>query len=163
HWAAAFMVFLGSWLSGYFIIVTDAWMQHPVGYNLLPNGEIVLASIWGLLLNPWAGWQYAHNMIASVVTASFVMTGIGAYYLLSGKHTRHGQTFLRVGVPAASIASILLLFPTGDRQAKNIVDYQPATLAAMEGLFETVEGAPIVLIGQPNMEQLRLDNPLTVP
>src|ERR1700729_2123558 len=74
HWFAAFLVFLGSWLSGFFIIATDAWMQHPTGYQLGPNGEILLSSFWGLLTNPWIFWQYLHNMIGSVVTASFVMS-----------------------------------------------------------------------------------------
>src|SRR6266581_5015769 len=66
HWFAAFLVFLGSWLSGFFIIATDAWMQHPTGYRLGPGGEIELSSFWGLLLNKWALWQYAHNMLGAV-------------------------------------------------------------------------------------------------
>ena len=53
HWLAAFLVFLGSWLSGFFIIATDAWMQHPVGYNMSADGKILLDSFWGLVLNPW--------------------------------------------------------------------------------------------------------------
>src|SRR6202045_731416 len=79
HLASAFLVFLGSWLSGFFIIATDAWMQHPVGYTTGPNGEIVLRSFTDLVLNPWIFWQYWHNMVASVVTASFVMAGLGAF------------------------------------------------------------------------------------
>jgi cytochrome d ubiquinol oxidase subunit I len=163
HWLSAFLVFLGSWLSGYFIIATDAWMQHPVGYSLGPNGEILLASLRDLLLNPWVGWQYLHNMIGSVVTAALVMASIGAFYLLHGAHQEYGRTFVRVGVAAGFAASLLMLFPTGDQQGKNVATYQPVTLAAMEGLFETVEGAPIVIIGQPDMEKKRLDNPLQVP
>src|ERR1700733_11942352 len=62
HWGAAFMVFLGSWISGFFIIVTDAWMQHPVAYRLLPNGVYEVTSFWHFMLNPWAWLQYAHNM-----------------------------------------------------------------------------------------------------
>ena len=54
HWFSAFMVFFGSWLSGYFIIVTDAWMQHPVAYQVMANGQYEVTSFWGLLLNPWA-------------------------------------------------------------------------------------------------------------
>src|SRR5271157_406661 len=73
HWFAAFLVWLGSWLSGFFIVATDAWMQHPTGYRIGGHGEILLSSLWGLLLNPWLLWQYLHNMIGSVVTASFVM------------------------------------------------------------------------------------------
>src|ERR1700730_12887813 len=58
HWFTALMVFLGSWLSGYFIIATDAWMQHPVAYLVGPKGDMVLTSLSGLLLNPWILWQY---------------------------------------------------------------------------------------------------------
>ncbi len=68
HWFAAFMVFAGSWLSGYFIVATDAWMQHPVGYEKLANGTVMVNSFWGLLLNRWALWQYAHNMSGAVIT-----------------------------------------------------------------------------------------------
>src|SRR3972149_3317469 len=76
HWFAAFMVFLGSWLSGYFIIATNAWMQHPVGYSIGPNGEILLASFWALLLNPWALWQYTHNLCGSVISGCFALGSV---------------------------------------------------------------------------------------
>jgi hypothetical protein len=78
HWAAALLVFLGSWLSGYFIICTNAWMQHPVGYVPGPNGSTRLTSLWALLSNPWALVQYLHNMAGAAITGSFVMAGIGA-------------------------------------------------------------------------------------
>jgi cytochrome bd ubiquinol oxidase subunit I len=163
HWVAAFLVFLGSWLSGYFIIATDAWMQHPVGYQVNDKGEILLTSFWALLLNPWCIWQYLHNMTGSVVTASFVMAAVGAFYLLSHKHEAYGRTFVRLGVISGAIASFLMAFPTGDGQGKNIAFHQPVTLAAMEGLFESEHGAPLAILGQPDMEKRRLDNPLTVP
>src|SRR5450432_4136674 len=100
HWFAAFLVFAGSWLSGFFIIATDAWMQHPTGYRLAASGEILLTSFWGLILNPWIFWQYLHNMTGSVVTASFVMASVGAFYLLSGRSEDYGRTFVRLGVIA---------------------------------------------------------------
>ena len=163
HWFSAFLVFLGAWLSGFFIIVTDAWMQHPTGYSLGPKGEIILVDLWAFLLNPWGLWQYLHNMIASVVTGSFVMASIGAYYLLTGKHTAHARTFVRTGVIAGSVAVALLVFPTGDQQGKMVQENQPATLAAMEGLFDTAEGAPLAILGQPDMEKMKLDNPFVIP
>src|SRR5215467_11537098 len=83
HWVAAFLVFLGSWLSGFFIIATNAWMQHPTGYQLGTNGEIDLSSFWGLVLNKWALWQYAHTMLGAVQTGCFVMAAVGAFYLLT--------------------------------------------------------------------------------
>src|SRR5436190_18511962 len=73
HWWSAVAVFLGSWLSGYFIIATDAWMQNPVGYNIAANGSAQLSSFWQLMLNPWAWWQYAHNMSGAAITGAFAM------------------------------------------------------------------------------------------
>lgn len=163
HWVSAFLVFAGSWLSGFFIIATNAWMQHPTGYQLGRNGEILLGSFWGLLLNPWLFWQYLHNMIGSVVTASSVMASVGAFYLLTRRHEEYGRAFVRLGVIAGTISSLLMAFPTGDGQGKNLAWHQPATLAAMEGLFHTEQGAPLALIGQPDIETRRLDNPLTLP
>jgi cytochrome d ubiquinol oxidase subunit I len=163
HWFSALMVFLGSWMSGYLIVLTNAWMQHPVGYTLGPNGEILLSSFWALLLNPWGLWQYAHTMLGAVVSASFVMSAVGAFYLLSHWHEEYGRLFVRVGVTSGVIAVILMLFPTGDRQGAMIARHQPVTLAAMEGLFETHQGAPLAILGQPDMRKRRLDNPLTIP
>ncbi|MHB1794032.1 MAG: cytochrome ubiquinol oxidase subunit I [Acidobacteriaceae bacterium] len=73
RWTAAFLVFLGSWISGFFIIVTDAWMQHPVAYRVLANGAYEVTSIWNLLQNRWALLQYAHNMSGAVIAGAFVM------------------------------------------------------------------------------------------
>src|SRR5215471_13327453 len=86
HFLAAVALFLGSWLSGYFIIVTNAFMQHPVGYSVGKDGVLHLADFRTFLSNPWAIWQYAHNMLASVVTASFVVAGLGAYWSLLRIH-----------------------------------------------------------------------------
>src|SRR5579871_1824012 len=80
HWWAAFAVFAGSWISGFFIIVTDAWMQHPVAFEQAADGSFQVTSFWGLLLNPWALMQYAHNMCGALITGAFAMTAVGAYY-----------------------------------------------------------------------------------
>ena len=163
HWFSALMVFLGSWLSGYLIVATNAWMQHPVAYAIGPNGELSLTSFWGLLLNHWALWQYAHTMCGAVITGTFAMAALGAFYLLVGRHDDYGRTFVRVGVIVGVFATIMQLFPTGDGQGQMLAQNQPVTLAAMEGLFHTQAGAPIALIGQPDMRKKRLDNPLEVP
>jgi cytochrome d ubiquinol oxidase subunit I len=163
HWLASVMVFLGSWISGFFIIVTDAWMQHPVGYEIAADGTAHLNSFWSLIFNEWAWWQYLHNMGGALITGSFAMAATGAYYVLSKKQEEYGQIFLRLGVMVATLASLSQIFPTGDRQGKLITDYQPATLAAMEGLFETESGAAIVLVGQPDTNNMRLDNPIYIP
>jgi cytochrome d ubiquinol oxidase subunit I len=163
HWLASAMVFLGSWISGFFIIVTDAWMQHPVGYEIAADGTAHLNSFSSLIFNEWAWWQYFHNMGGALITGSFAMAATGAYYVLSKKQEEYGQIFLRLGIIVATLASLSQIFPTGDRQGKLITDYQPATLAAMEGLFETESGAAIVLVGQPDTNNMRLDNPIYIP
>lgn len=163
HWCAGFLVWLGSWLSGYLIVATDAWMQHPVGYALGAGGDIQLASFWGLVLNKWALWQYAHNMLGAVQTACFVMAAVGAFYLLTGRFENYGKTFLKGSVIVGAIAALLQLFPTGDYQGRMIAESQPPTLAAMEGLFRSEEGAPLAILGQPDVAKRRLDNPLVVP
>jgi len=162
HWWAGFMVFFGSWLSGFFIIVTDAWMQHPVAYNQLPNGSYQVSSFTGLLLNPWALLQYAHNMSGAVITGSFVMAAVGAFYLLNDRSQEYGRIFLRVGVIAGFVCSVAQVFPTGDLHGRYVAKHQPITTAAMEGLFQTQKGAPMVLMGQPDVERQRIDNPLVV-
>jgi len=162
HWASAFLVFVGSWISGFFIIVTNAWMQHPVAYRILPNGVYEVTSFWGLLTNPWALLQYAHNMSGAVITGSFVMCAVGAFYLLENRFPEHGRVFLRVGVIAGAISCTVQIFPTGDLHGRYTAKNQPAAMAAMEGLFSSKRGAGIVLIGQPNEESQTIDNPLLV-
>jgi cytochrome d ubiquinol oxidase subunit I len=163
HWWSAVAVFLGSWLSGYFIIATDAWMQHPVGYFKAADGSLQLSSFWALVMNPWAWWQYAHNMSGAVITGAVVMASVGAFYLLWGKFEAHGRLFVKVGVIAGLIFSVLQLFPTGDGQGRQIALNQPVTLAAMEALFIGQPGAPLIILGQPNVEAQKIDNPLQIP
>ncbi len=160
HWWTGFAVFAGSWLSGFFIIVTNAWMQHPVAYERMPDGTFNVTSFWGLLFNPWALIQYAHNMCGALVTGAFVMSAVGAYYLLEGRFAEECRAFLRVGVIAGVIACIVQIFPTGDIHGKYLAAHQPVTTAAMEGLFRTETGAPMVILGQPDAENQRIDNPL---
>jgi cytochrome bd ubiquinol oxidase subunit I len=163
HWTAAFLVFLGSWISGFFIIVTNAWMQHPVAYSTAADGSVHLNDFWNLLLNPWALWQYLHNMGGAVVTASFVMVAVGAYYLLAGRHKEQAARFVTVGVISGLAFSLWQLAPTGEQQGGLVARNQPATLAAMEALFQTAPGAPLVILGQPDMKNQKIDNPIIVP
>jgi cytochrome d ubiquinol oxidase subunit I len=162
HWGAAFMVFLGSWLSGYFIIVTDAWMQHPVGHVRAADGSFQVDSFWQVLTNPWALLQYSHNMSGAVITGSFVMAAIGAFYLLERKHEEQARIFVSVGVIAGVIFSIIQVFPTGDLHGRYMAKNQPATTAAMEGLWKTERGAGLMIMGQPDVEKQRIDNPMVV-
>jgi cytochrome bd ubiquinol oxidase subunit I len=162
QWVAAVLVWLGSWISGFFIVVTDAWMQHPTGYVLGPGNEFRLVNFWDLLLNPWGLWQYAHVMMGAVATGAFAMASTGAFYLISKRHQTYGRIFVATGVSGALFASLVLL-ATGDGQGRYVAAYQPVTLAAAEGLFTTERGAPLAILGQPDTNAERLDNPLLLP
>jgi cytochrome d ubiquinol oxidase subunit I len=137
-------------------------MQHPVAYSVLPNGSYEVTSFWGLLTNPWALLQYAHNMSGAVITASFVMSAVGAFYVLENRFPEYGRIFLRVGVIAGVISCVTQIYPTGDLHGRYLAKHQPAAVAAMEGLFSTQARAPIVLMGQPNEQNQTIDNPIAV-
>jgi cytochrome d ubiquinol oxidase subunit I len=163
HFMAAVALFLGSWLSGYFIIATNAFMQHPVGYQIAADGTLQLAHFWAFLLNPWAVVQYLHNMMGAVVTGSFVVAAVGAFWTLRAVHLEQAALFLRTGVVAGLLASLLVAFPTGDQQGKRVARYQQPALAAMEGRWNSGPYAELNLIGQPNVEGRKLDNPVRLP
>jgi cytochrome bd ubiquinol oxidase subunit I len=163
HWFSSLMVFVGTWASGYFIITTNAWMQHPVGYRVLENGNIQLDNYWAVLLNSWMWAQFAHNMGGAVVCGAFVMAGLGAFYLLANRHEEQGRIFVKVGVIAGVLASLWMLFPTGHFSSEQVAEHQPVALASMEGLFESERAAGIVLVGQPDVENQTIENPIVVP
>ena len=102
-------------------------------------------------------------MTGAVTTGAFVMSGLGAYYLLSGEHTGPARLFVRLGVTVGLVASLCQLWPTGDAEGVQVADLQPAKLAAMEGLFRTSQSVGIVLIGQPNVQTQTIDNAIEVP
>jgi cytochrome d ubiquinol oxidase subunit I len=101
-------------------------------------------------------------MTGAVITGSFVMVATGAFYLLERQREQYARIFLKVGVIAGLIASILIIFPTGDLHGKFVAHNQPAAIAGMEGLFHSEAGAGLVLMGQPNEETGQIDNPIVV-
>ncbi|HEX4203213.1 MAG TPA: cytochrome ubiquinol oxidase subunit I [Ktedonobacteraceae bacterium] len=163
HLLSAIMVWIGTWASAAFIIATNAWMQHPVGYTITKNGQAQLTNYWAVIFNPWILPQYLHTMSGTVTTAAFLMAGLGAFYLLSNKHIEFGRMFVTIGVLVGLIVTIIQIFPTGDMEGTQVTHYQPAKLAAMEGLFNTERGAGIIILGQPDPESQRIDNPIIVP
>lgn len=162
HTAAIVLLWLGTWASGYFIVATNAWMQHPVGYAIA-GSRVHLTDYGALIFNPWIFAQYTHTMSGAVVTATFFMAGLGAYYLLAGQQIEYGRIFVTLGVIVGFIASAFQLWPSGDLSGKQVAVYQPVTLAAMEGLFATESGAGIAILGQPDTTARKLDNALIIP
>ena len=163
HFVATSLTALGSWLSAYFILVTNAFMQHPVGHTVTPEGTLVIGDLAAYLLNPWAFVLFAHNQAAALVTGSFVVAAVGAWYALRREHADQSRLYVEWGAAIGLVAAVLVAFPTGDSQAKFVARHQEVSLAAMEGRFESGAEAPLNIIGQPNVKMRRLDNPIALP
>ncbi len=162
HTLSAFMIWLGAWLSAYFIVATDAWMQHPVGYRVAGD-RVELTSLGAVLFSKFALWQFAHVMCGAMIAGGFIVAGVGAYYVLARRDEGFGRRFVRAGTSLAFAFSVLAIFPTGDRNGADVTEYQPVKLAAMEGLFESTRGAPLAIIGMPDIPNKRLIDPIFVP
>ena len=163
HFIASLALWVGSWLSGYFIIVTNAFMQYPTGYTVAADGSLQVGRLAEYVFNPWAITQYLHNQVAATVTGAFVMAAVGAYWTLRREHTSAARVSLRVGVIAGLVSAMLVAFPTGHFEGRLVAAHQPVTLAAMEGRFESGPRAPLSMIGQPNVPARKLDNPIRLP
>ena len=160
---AAICVCVGSWLSGYFVVASNAWMQHPVGYSVAAGGTFLLVNVGALLTSPFLFWQFAHVLTGALLAGGFVVAGVGAYYLLSGREVSVGRRLTRAGAIVGLVFALMAVFPTGDRNGRDVTDYQPIKLAAMEGLFETEHGAPLAIVGMPDIRTRSLLDPVFVP
>ena len=138
-------------------------MQHPVGYTIDVHGRFQMSSLWLVLTSWFAWWQFAHVICGAVVAGGFVVAGVGAYYLLAKREPGTAQLFVTTGVIVSLVFSLLAIFPTGDANSKNVTQYQPIKLAAMEGLFDTRRGAPLAIIGMPDTKANALIDPIFVP
>jgi len=163
HWLSAILVAFGTLLSGFFITAADAWMQHPVGYTIQPDGTVGMKSLWTVLTNPYLGWQYWHTINGALVTGAVVVAGVGAYYLLARRDEDFGRLCVTLGVVCGLLFSLIQTFPTGAKAGENVARYQPAKMAAMEGQFETQSGAPLAIIGMPDTPRAKLLDPIVVP
>ncbi|MEO8501436.1 MAG: cytochrome ubiquinol oxidase subunit I, partial [Vicinamibacteria bacterium] len=97
HFIATALTALGSWLSAYFILVSNAFMQHPVGHTVTSSGTLVIGDLGSYLTNPWAFVLFAHNQAAALVTGSFVVAAVGAAYALRGEHAGPSKLYLESG------------------------------------------------------------------
>src|SRR5439155_17684068 len=123
--ATGFLV-AGTWLSGYFIVATNAFMQHPEGYPRA-NGRLQLASFGTFGFSAWPFWEFAHTMCAAVITGAFVMAGVAAFWTLQGGGAKAASS-LRMGVIVGVLAAALQLFPTGDRHVQLVAAHEPVAL-----------------------------------
>jgi len=154
YWFSALMVAVGASLSGVWILIANSWMQTPAGFTCTPSpcgpgSVIALSDFWAATLNPSIGVRFMHTIVAGWASGVLFVAGIGAYYLLKGRHVEIARKFVKYSmiVLVFTAAAIPL---TGDLSAREVADYQPAKLAAFEGLWDTRTNAPLSLFGMPD-------------
>ena len=151
HFAATVIVACGTLISAFWILSANSWMQTPQGFRLGEDGLLYPTDWLAVVFNPSFPYRFAHMIVATYLTTAFVVGGIGAFYLWRRKHEKHARVMLGMAmVMAVFVAPTQLLL--GDLHGLNTLEHQPAKVAAMEGLWETQRGAPLVLFGWPDQE-----------
>lgn len=162
HLASIWLVAVASSLSAFWILTANSFMQHPVGYKILEDGRIAMQNFWDLVRNPYVWLQFPHVLTAGFSTAAFFVLGISAYHLIRKKEARLFTKSFKIAaiIGLISIASVIFL---GDRQGKQIINYQPMKIAADEGLWESENPASFAFISLANQEEKREMWSLRVP
>ena len=161
HILSTVLVAVGTTVSAFWILALNSWMHTPAGHVM--DGHQVIAADWlQVIFNPSFPYRFTHMMLASGLTASFVVAGLSAWRLLKDRGDRNAAKTLRAGVVTAAILIPVQIF-VGDQHGLNTLERQPAKIAAMEGLWETERGAPLVLFAIPNEETKRNDYAIELP
>ena len=161
HVFATVMVAIGTSLSAFWILALNSWMHTPAGH-VVADGQIIAGSWMAVVFNPSLPYRLTHMMLASGLTASFVVAGLSAWRLLRAKGDAAALRGLRTGVIVATILAPIQIF-VGDLHGLNTLKHQPAKIAAVEALWKTEAGAPLVLFAIPNEVERRNDFSVEVP
>jgi len=162
HFASTVIVAFGTLLSAFWILSANSWMQTPQGFRWGDNGLLYPTDWLAIIFNPSFPFRFAHMIVAAYLTTAFVVGGIGAFYLWRRRHVKHARIMLGMAmIMAIFVAPTQLLL--GDMHGLNTLKHQPAKVAAMEGLWETQQGAPLVLFGWPDQEAQETRYAIEIP
>lgn len=161
HLVATLMVALGTTLSAFWILSLNSWMQTPAGYEII-DGKFHAVDWLAIVFNPSFPYRLGHKLLASSLTAGFLIAGVSAWQLLKGAANDGTRRALRTAVTAVAMA-IPLQILMGDLHGLNTLEHQPAKIAAIEGIWHTEKSAPLTLFGWPNEKEGRTDYALQIP
>jgi cytochrome d ubiquinol oxidase subunit I len=156
------MVAVGSTISAFWILVANSWQQTPAGY-VIQNGRAELVDFWAAVFNPSTLPRFFHTFVASLISGSFLMTGVAAYWLIRNKFTDVAKKTINFSIVFGLIVSLLELFPFGHEHAKQVARTQPEKFAAIQGLYKTQEGAPLAIFAVPGTKPPKLHFPIEIP
>jgi cytochrome d ubiquinol oxidase subunit I len=162
HFAATVIVAAGTLISAFWILSANSWMQTPQGFRVGSDGLLYPTGWLQVIFNPSFPFRFVHMVTAAYLTTAFTVAGIGAFYLWRQRHVHHARVMFGMAmIMAIFVAPAQLLF--GDLHGLNTFKYQPAKVAAMEGLWETQRVAPLVLFGWPDQEEETTKYALEIP
>jgi cytochrome d ubiquinol oxidase subunit I len=161
HTLATFLVAFGTTMSAFWILVLNSWMQTPAGFELREG--VVHATDWfAIIFNPSFPYRFGHTLLSSALTVCFLVAGISAYRLLRGDNKKAPGLTLKTAIFSAAILAPTQAF-VGDLHGLNTLEHQPAKVAAMEGAWQTKQGAPLVLFGIPDAETKQNKYAIEIP
>jgi cytochrome d ubiquinol oxidase subunit I len=161
HIFSSAMVALGTTLSAFWILALNSWMQTPTG-QILQGGQIIAGDWWRVLFNPSFPWRFTHMLLASGLTASFVVAGLSAWRLLRAPEEASARRTLRTGLVLAAVLAPVQAF-VGDQHGLNTLEHQPAKIAAIEAIWKTERSVPLVLFAFPDEERRANDFAIEIP
>lgn len=151
HFFATLMVAIGTAISAFWILSVNSWMHTPSGFEINEAGQFVPLDWWAIVFNPSFPYRYVHMTLAAYLTTALVIGGVGAWHLQRDRRDRGAQVMFSMAMWMALIVAPVQLV-VGDLHGLNTLKHQPAKVAAMEGHFETKNGAPLILFGLPDDE-----------
>ena len=161
HIFASAMVAIGTTLSAFWILALNSWMQTPAG-QVTQGGQIIAGDWWKVLFNPSFPFRFTHMLLASGLTASFVVAGLSAWRLLRAPEDKSARATLRTGLLVAAVLAPIQAF-VGDQHGLNTLEHQPAKIAAIEAIWKTEKSVPLVLLAIPDEDQRRNDFAIEIP
>ncbi len=164
HFAATLMVALGTFVSAFWILSVNSWMQTPTGYFISDNGQYMPGdSWWDIVFNPSFPYRLVHTVMAAYLTTAFVVGAVGAWHLLKDKTNPHARKMFSMAMWMAAIVTPLQIF-AGDMHGLNTLEHQPAKVMAMEGHYQShPEGAPLILFGIPDSDAKTVRYAIQIP
>ncbi|MBX7493947.1 cytochrome ubiquinol oxidase subunit I [Qipengyuania sp. 1NDW9] len=164
HFAATCMVALGTFVSAFWILSVNSWMQTPTGYEIAANGQYLPGeSWWDIVFNPSFPYRLVHTVMAAYLTTAFVVGGVGAWHLLKDRANLHARKMFSMAMWMAAIVTPLQIF-AGDLHGLNTLEHQPQKVMAMEGHYDShPDGAPLILFGIPDSEAKTVRYAIEIP
>jgi len=162
HFLATAMVAIGTLISAFWILAVNSWMQTPTGYGVNTDGQFIPLDWWAVIFNPSFPYRLVHMVLAAYLTTAFVVGAVGAWHLLRDRYDSGARIMFSMAMWMALIVAPIQIV-AGDMHGLNTLEHQPAKIAAMEGHYETRDGAPLILFGMPDDEAGKMRYALEIP